>query len=88
MKLLNFFAFILFISAVSKANGLKIFGVFPLGSKSHFSIGKSIVDALHDAKHDITVLSPFPLKKPKERYRDIDLSPVKEKFEKGRIDML
>lgn len=81
MKLLSKLLILCF--CVFHADGLNIFGVFPLGSKSHFAIGKSIANALHDAGHNITVMSPFPEKQPRERYRDIDLTEVKEKYEKG-----
>lgn len=82
MRLLKIFAVFLSFCVID-AHSLKILGVFPTGSKSHFAIGKSIVDALHYVGHDITVMSAFPLKKPKERYRDIDFSEIKDKHEKG-----
>ncbi|XP_070490971.1 UDP-glycosyltransferase UGT5-like [Chironomus tepperi] len=81
MKLTNIFAFILIFFVIG-TKSLKILGVFPTINKSHFAIGKGIVDALHDAGHDITVMSPFPQKKSKERYRDVEFAEVKEKSEK------
>ncbi|XP_070491097.1 UDP-glycosyltransferase UGT5-like [Chironomus tepperi] len=81
MKLINICACFLIFFVVG-SNSLKILGVFPTISKSHFTIGQGIVDALHDAGHDITVMSPFPQKKPKERFRDVDFSEVRNKYQK------
>ncbi|KAL7017826.1 hypothetical protein ACKWTF_010543 [Chironomus riparius] len=81
MKFLNIFAVFL-IFCVIDTHSLKILGVFPTGSKSHFAIGKAIVDALHDVGHDITVMSSFPQKKTKERYRDVEFLEIREKYEK------
>jgi hypothetical protein len=102
MKLLRGVLLVLFLS-VTYASGLKVLGVLPFGSKSHYAIGNAIVETLHSAGHDITValnyfiplhhhdlivttskvISPFPLKTPKERRRDVDMSALMEDFNKG-----
>lgn len=61
--------------------GLKVLGVFPFASKSHYTIGYSIVDALYEAGHDLTLLSPYPSNKIKENYREISLAELVEKME-------
>ena len=64
-------------------NGYKVLGILPYGSKSHFSIGHSILTSLLDAGHVITVISPYPQKKPVKNYHDIDVSSLLEQFKKG-----
>lgn len=78
MKLASIFIFISFISSIC---GFKVLGVFPFNSKSHFAIGSAIVDALHDAGHEVTVVSSFPKSSPSSRYHDISLF---EHYEKNK----
>lgn len=74
---------LLILSTFELANGLKVLGVLPFVSKSHFAIGHAIVKSLHDVGHEVTVISPFPLKKPIANYTDIVTTDVKEWFDKG-----
>lgn len=53
-----------------------------MASKSHYAIGYSIVDALYDAGHDLTVITPFPSDKPKDNYREISMKDLMERAEK------
>jgi hypothetical protein len=55
MKVFSGYLIILLLSAVNFVAGLKVLGILPFGSKSHFAIGSSIVDSLHAVGHDITV---------------------------------
>lgn len=50
----------------------KILGVFPTMAKSHHIVGHSIMKALVEAGHEVTVVSPFPQKKPIKNWRDIN----------------
>lgn len=78
---------LLFIfSAVYFADGLKVLGIVPFISKSHFAIGHAIVKSLHDAGHEVTILSPFPLKKPIANYTDIGTPDIIEQFNKGEVE--
>lgn len=47
MKCFYFLA--LFLSALINVNSLKVLGIFPFGSKSHFAVGYGIVKSLIDA---------------------------------------
>ena len=53
-------------------------------STSHFSIGYSIIKSLHKVGHEVTVISPYPQKKPLENYRDISTKDILDKHEKGK----
>lgn len=67
-----------------QADALKVLGVVPFGSNSHFAIGSSILKTLAKAGHEVSVISPYPLKKPLQNYRDIDASSVLDLFKKGK----
>lgn len=69
---------ILLFLAVSSSGGLKILGIFPTIGKSHFFTGEGIMKALHSAGHEVTVLSPFPQKKPMANWTDIDIPKLLE----------
>jgi glucuronosyltransferase len=74
---------LIFLSAACSISGLKVLGVVPFGSTSHFKIGHSIVKTLANAGHDVTVISPYPQHNKIKNYRDVDCSSVLEKFKKG-----
>lgn len=77
------FIFVAFVSLILQIDGFKVLGILPFGSNSHFAIGNSIVKALHKAGHDITVISPYPQKKPLKNYRDVSTVDILEKYKKG-----
>lgn len=82
MKICCIFAVLSLINF--EADGLKVLGILPFGSTSHFTIGSSILKTLAKADHEVTVISPYPLKKPLKNYRDIDASSVLDLFQKGK----
>lgn len=71
------------LALIALIDGFKVLGVLPFGSKSHFAIGNGIVKTLHKAGHDVTVISPYPLKKPLERYRDVSTKELLDAYAKG-----
>lgn len=77
-------ALLFLISLFSQLNGLKILGILPLASKSHWAIGHNIIKALVDAGHEATVFTPYPMKNPIENYHEIDISEFARKIEKGK----
>lgn len=68
---------------VHETGGLKVLGIFPLATRSHFQIGHGIVKSLIDAGHETTVVSPYPLKKPIDNYKDVSIAEILPLFEKG-----
>ncbi|KAG5670629.1 hypothetical protein PVAND_000877 [Polypedilum vanderplanki] len=63
--------------------GFKVLGIIPFGSKSHFAIGHSILKSLAEAGHEVTAISPYPLKKPMKNYKDISTEDYIEFFFKN-----
>lgn len=70
MKLI--LVFLVFSLAV--ANCYKILGLSPFGSKSHYAIGEAVMKALHEAGHEVTMISVFELKKPLPNYNHVKIS--------------
>jgi glucuronosyltransferase len=82
MKL--FQVLLVFSSIWLSIDGLKVLGVLPFISKSHFAIGNSILNCLVKVGHEVTVISPYPLKKKLENYHDVDVSSVLAQLQKGK----
>jgi hypothetical protein len=69
----------------SFAGASKILGIFPFGSKSHYTIGEATMKALHEAGHEVTMISVFELKKPLENYHQIKIVDQMETIVEGTI---
>ncbi|XP_053677533.1 UDP-glycosyltransferase UGT5-like [Anopheles nili] len=59
-------------------DGAKILGIFPTSSRSHYIVGSALMKELARRGHEVTVISPFPQKKPLKNYRDIDVTGADE----------
>lgn len=55
--------------------------LFPVHSKSHLVVVQGLSTFLAQKGHNVTVVSPFPLSKPMENYRDIELPLTGEALE-------
>lgn len=73
------------LALATAGDGYKVLGVMPFGSNSHFAIGHSIVKTLLDAGNEVTVISPFPQKKPLKNYRDVSIKDIMDKHMEGDI---
>jgi glucuronosyltransferase len=56
------------------ANASRILGLFPHPGISHFYYFRSVMEALAEAGHEVTVVSQFPTKNPVKNYKDEPLS--------------
>ena len=72
-----------FLALLNLIDGFKVLGILPFGTTSHFAIGNGIMKALHKAGHEVTVISPFPQKKPLDNYRDISTADLLEAHKEG-----
>ena len=66
------------------ASSYKILGVFPIDAKSHYAIAEATMRALHEAGHEVTMISGFELKKPLKKFRQIKISSFMKKYEEGQ----
>lgn len=65
------------LSLCTAVNCYKILGVFPLNSKSHFTVFEVLMKTLADRGHQVDVVSSFPLKQTYNNYHDIiELAPT------------
>ena len=78
---MKFTLILLVLSFSSLSFGLKVLGILPIASKSHFAIGNAIVESLYDANHEVTIITPYPTNKLKKNYREIDFSEILQKME-------
>lgn len=62
---------------------LKILGVFPLPSKSHYILTKNLMRALAEKGHEVTVISPFGEKDPPKNGTYLDILLTQEDPEAG-----
>lgn len=68
---------------INNVQSAKILGVFPMTARSHYILGSSLMRALAEKGHDVTVISPFGEKTfPKNgSYRDIVLTGLAEEHD-------
>ncbi|KAL7024822.1 hypothetical protein ACKWTF_013204 [Chironomus riparius] len=79
MKLLSLI--VLLFSYLISIDGLKILGILPFPSKSHWLVGHQIIKSLVDAGHEATVLTIYPSKTPIKNYKEIEMSSIAKSFE-------
>lgn len=68
--------FIVFLSILHAVHCYKFLGVLHFSSKSHFIVGSALLKGLVEQGHEVTVISPFPLKKPMKNYHDVPVPSV------------
>lgn len=56
--------FIVVITTFSIVENYRILGIFPTTAPSHFFLGSSLMKALAEAGHDVTIIAPFEEKEP------------------------
>ncbi|KAF2886727.1 hypothetical protein ILUMI_19447 [Ignelater luminosus] len=67
-----------FIYFLNPLEGVRILGVFPGATHSHFILGHTLMKELASRGHEVTVISAFPQKTPIKNYKDVDLSEILE----------
>uniref|UniRef100_W8C4F8 UDP-glucuronosyltransferase 2B10 n=1 Tax=Ceratitis capitata TaxID=7213 RepID=W8C4F8_CERCA len=71
---------ILMASAIllgSQVQSYRILGILHTGARSHHIVGSALMKGLARKGHDVTVISPFPLKEPLKNYHDIETPIIK-----------
>ncbi|XP_075147408.1 uncharacterized protein LOC142221536 [Haematobia irritans] len=80
--------FIALVSIVHSIEGYKFLVVLHFSSKSHFIVGSALIKGLIDKGHEVTVISPFPLKKPMENWQDVPVPSVLKLMKKETENIL
>lgn len=70
---MKFLSYLFFISVTvsNYVDTAKILSIFHTPSKSHWILGQNLLKELARSGHEVTIISPFPLKNPPKNYRDI-----------------
>lgn len=69
MQLLHLF--LLLSASLGHVWGYSYLLISPTAAKSHFYVGQALAKGLVAAGHEVTVISPFPQKKPIKNYVDV-----------------
>ncbi|CAK1582396.1 unnamed protein product [Parnassius mnemosyne] len=86
MTVSKIFLLLSFFACTCKGSNVLVF--FPVPSRSHSSLGNSIVNILLDAGHQVTCVTPFPLKTNHTRLTYTDISSVvQEATDSARINV-
>nr|XP_015838844.1 PREDICTED: 2-hydroxyacylsphingosine 1-beta-galactosyltransferase isoform X2 [Tribolium castaneum] len=80
---------VLFLISTYGANSAKILGVFPVPGRSHYILGSSLMKALAEKGHDVTVISCFEEQNPPKNgtYRDIVITGAVDEMTKQMAKM-
>lgn len=65
---------LLFVVCAKECFASRILVLFPSPSRSHLVVMQGLTTALAERGHQVTVVSPFPLDKKMENYRDIKVN--------------
>ena len=76
---------LIFFSILSFSDSLRIFAVLSFGSHSHFTLGNAILETLHEANHEITVVTPYLRKIPLKNFNEVSTADTLEKFKNGKL---
>ncbi|XP_065224783.1 UDP-glucosyltransferase 2-like [Planococcus citri] len=71
MEISSIFICTLFVAQIHFSQGLKILGIFPYPSKSHFTFNNAVMKSLIDARHEVTVITCFPDQASQQNYTSI-----------------
>ena len=63
----------IFLIHLKSSNGIEVLGILPFESKSHFAIGDAIMKSLAEFYHNVTVVSPYPVKRELYFYKNISI---------------
>lgn len=62
---------ILLIGLLSSVAAYNYLVVLPTAARSHYNVGSALAKGLAAAGHQVTLVSPFPLKKPIKNINDV-----------------
>ncbi|XP_044314851.1 UDP-glycosyltransferase UGT5-like [Drosophila rhopaloa] len=78
------FLALLFLCFLSCASAYNYLVVLPTAARSHYHVGSALAKGLASAGHQVTIISPFELKKPIKNIKDVTLRKVLADL-KGRM---
>lgn len=85
---INFTILLLCSILITHVLSIKILTIISTPSKSHWITAQNLMQELVRSGHEITMVSPYPLKKPPANYRDVSIVESIEKFKQEMQDGL
>lgn len=76
--------FVVLGTILSGVNSYRILGIYPVPSKSHYYVGHALMKGLALEGHEVTVISPFRVKKPIPNYTEVFLENSWESSRQGK----
>lgn len=70
----TFSLLLILFSCSNYSTSYQILGILPFETKSHFAIGESIMKALAEFFHNVTVVSPYPQNQELHFFKDVSIS--------------
>lgn len=67
-----------FFGIINMSEEANILGMFHIPVKSHHVLGSALLKALAGKGHNVTMISPYPLKEKLENYTDVPLKGLME----------
>jgi hypothetical protein len=74
MKYYIFPLILIFAFSLNVSSAIKVLGILPFDSTSHFKIGDAIMKSLAEFSHNVTVISPRPQKQELNFYKDVSIA--------------
>ncbi|XP_069965745.1 UDP-glycosyltransferase UGT5 [Bactrocera oleae] len=88
MHLLSVILMVTALLCTANVQAYRFLGILHTGARSHHIVGSSLFKELARRGHQVTVISPFPLKKPLENYVDIETPRIKAVMESSAAFLL
>lgn len=88
MRLLT--AILLAVAALlgSNVEAYRFLGILHTAARSHYIVGSKLMKELARRGHDVTVISPFPLKEPLKNFHDIETPTIKAAMDNTAANLL
>lgn len=73
----------LVLAWIQCGDAIKVLGVFPMASHSHYTIGFRLMKELVDRGHEVTFINSYPQKKPIKNLVDVPVAGFVEEMNKS-----
>ena len=85
----SFSLILILILSSNYSSSYQILGILPFETKSHFAIGESMMKALAEFFHNVTVVSPYPQNQELHFFKDVSIASdeMDGEYVEGKIDV-
>ncbi|XP_030373724.1 2-hydroxyacylsphingosine 1-beta-galactosyltransferase-like [Scaptodrosophila lebanonensis] len=79
---------VLMLGLLSCATAYNYLVILPTAARSHYNVGSALAKGLANAGHQVTLVSPFPLKKPIQNIHDVPVPAILNGMKKNMDSLL